>query len=109
VVIDYIVKKELIKNFSYIDLAAFLVIVIGIVRKKGMMVDPGVGWHLLSGKWNWENYRVLDHDIFSWTRNGVEWIQNQWLSDLIFWVFYQIGGLLLLEWLTIVIFSVIIF
>lgn len=54
--------------------------------------DPGVGWHLKTGQWIVENFRVPHHDPFLWSSEGREWISNQWLSDIILWGIFKTGG-----------------
>lgn len=55
----------------------------------GMANDPGLGWHLASGRWMLENNQILFIDPFlSITRS---WISDQWFSDIVFYKLFSIG------------------
>ncbi len=58
-----------------------------------------IHWHLKTGEWIVNHGRVPDVDFFSFSREGMEWIDAQWLFQvLVFTVFDLIGeeGLTLL-------------
>ncbi len=67
---------------------AFLVPIICIyVRWDGAMSllsDGDTGWHIRAGQWMLAHGRVLDHDIFSYTKAGQPWFAWEWLWDVIF-------------------------
>lgn len=56
------------------------------------ITNTSIGWHLASGRWMIEHGRVLDHDVFSFTAAGAEWIDHEWLFQLLVAVFFDIGG-----------------
>ena len=49
-------------------------------------------WHLAFGKIQFLENRILTEEIFSHTRNGTEWYNHTWLSGLVFYNVYYIGG-----------------
>jgi hypothetical protein len=49
-------------------------------------------WHLATGKWIVSNHAVPARDIFSFTREGMEWIDAQWLFQVVLWLFYSLLG-----------------
>lgn len=55
-------------------------------------LDPDMWWHLRTGEY------ILQHgiprlDTFSFTVPDHEWITHEWLSQVVMWVVYQVGGL----------------
>src|SRR5689334_21554695 len=49
-------------------------------------------WHLATGKWIVANFAVPRDDIFSWTHYLRGWIDNEWLSQVLFYGVWKIGG-----------------
>ncbi len=60
--------------------------------------DPDFGWHLQSGKTVIETRLVPKQDIFSYTMPDYPWVEQEYLSDAIYYVLYRFGnGTLLLS------------
>ena len=55
-------------------------------------VDPDMWWHLRTGEYILAE-GIPNQDIFSFTVPAHEWITHEWLSELIMWLVWQIGGL----------------
>lgn len=72
-----------------------------------MAKDPGLGWHLASGKWMLFNKEILQFDPFLSIQRP--WISDQWLSDIIFYQLFEWIGWNGLHVLIITIFSLLIF
>jgi hypothetical protein len=51
-------------------------------------------WHLASARWMVEHGRILDTDFFSYTRYGQTWeyVQVNWVGQLILYAVYRLGG-----------------
>lgn len=64
--------------------------------------DPDFGWHLRAGKWIVENNQIPTTDFLSFTMNGQEWINFEWLQDIIFWITVNSGN----KWLLVLIFAI---
>jgi tetratricopeptide (TPR) repeat protein len=47
-------------------------------------------WHLASGRDIWERGQVPTVDSFSFTFAGREWMNHEWLWDLLYWGLYRI-------------------
>jgi hypothetical protein len=62
------------------------------------IADPDFWWHLRTGQVIFQNQAIPHSDPFSFTNNGKPWIAHEWLTELLFYGFYQIGryGLLIL-------------
>jgi len=50
-------------------------------------------WHLATGKWITAHHAVPRDDIFAWTRYLTGWIDNEWLSQVLFYGAWKTGGL----------------
>lgn len=55
-------------------------------------LDPDMWWHLRTGEFIWQ-HGIPRHDIFSFTVSDHEWITHEWLSEVIMWAVYSVGGL----------------
>ena len=51
-----------------------------------------IGLHLKSGQLMWEQKQILQADPFSYTVPGTQWINHQWLAQLITYALYALGG-----------------
>jgi len=60
--------------------------------------DPDFWWHLRAGQYIVET-RTIPHEdpSFSDTAHGREWVAEEWLSEVVFWKVFQLGGLPLLS------------
>jgi len=56
------------------------------------ITDPDLWWHLASGRYIVENQNIPTSDIFSYTNYGKEWIDHEWLSQIIFFFAYNTFG-----------------
>jgi len=61
--------------------------------------DPDLGWHLATGRWVAQHYRVFSNDVFSYTVAGKPAIYPPGGGLLLYWV-YLLGGYTLLSWLS---------
>jgi len=56
------------------------------------LTDTDIFWHLKTGQIIWQTHQVPDKDIYSFTMAGKEWIDAQWLFQLIIYALYWIYG-----------------
>ena len=56
------------------------------------ITNTSIGWHLGSGRWMIEHREVLDHDVFSFTADGADWIDHEWLFQIIVAGLFDLGG-----------------
>lgn len=54
--------------------------------------DPDFWWHLKTGEWIWNHKAVPYVDPFSYTFQGAEWINYEWLFHTVIYPIYQLGG-----------------
>lgn len=71
--------------FLAIAVAAFL-----------MPAQGDTWWQLRAGQEMWRTRNVLLRDTFSHTVNGAPWPNHEWLSQVLFYGVYEVGGLPLL-------------
>lgn len=54
-------------------------------------LDPDMWWHLRTGDFILAN-GLPRHDVFSFTVPHHRWITHEWLSQVLMWLLYEIGG-----------------
>lgn len=54
--------------------------------------DPDFWWHLKTGEWIWQHKAIPHTDPFSYTFQGAEWINYEWLFQTIIYPIYQVSG-----------------
>jgi hypothetical protein len=54
--------------------------------------DADMWWHLRAGQVMWESKRILLTDTFSYTRFGQPWVNAFWVSEIVFYLTYKLGG-----------------
>jgi hypothetical protein len=54
--------------------------------------DSDLWWHLASGKYIVESGNIPRADIFSHTVQGKEWLDHEWLSQVVFYEMYDLWG-----------------
>jgi hypothetical protein len=67
-------------------------ILFGLVVGAFEITNTSIGWHIASGRWMLEHQQVLDHDPFSFTSGGAEWIDHEWLFQIVTAVLFDLGG-----------------
>ncbi len=55
-------------------------------------LDPDMWWHLRTGEYILQN-GIPIHDVFSFTVTDHEWVTHEWLSQVVMWGIYLVGGL----------------
>ncbi|HNE67299.1 MAG TPA: hypothetical protein PLE39_02895 [Anaerolineales bacterium] len=55
-------------------------------------VDNDMWWHLRAGDEMWHQGRILLTDQFSYTKQGADWVNAFWVSDLALYGLWQVGG-----------------
>ena len=58
--------------------------------------DPDFWWHLATGRYICQTGSIPRHDVFSYTVLDHRWITHEWLSQVVIWTLYLLGGLPLL-------------
>jgi hypothetical protein len=58
-----------------------------------LLGDGDTGWHIRTGQYILEHHRVPTQDLFSFSRPGAPWFAWEWLTDVIYALLFQLGGL----------------
>lgn len=82
----------MLKRLGILDFLGLVLIGAVLFSGNTLAGDPGVGWHLRSGEWMALHHQILRFDPFLFTSNGKSWVNNQWLSDLVFWKLFTLGS-----------------
>ncbi len=53
-----------------------------------LTADPDLWGHILFGKEIWESGSIPNTDFYSFTANGEQWINHEWLTEVIFYLIY---------------------
>lgn len=58
-------------------------------------IDNDTFWHIKTGEYIFLNRAVPTRDVFSWygAENHLNWINHEWLSDLLIYSVYRAGGM----------------
>jgi hypothetical protein len=60
-------------------------------------LDPDFGWHLASGRNSLESKTLPSANYYNYTLAEEEWINHEWLSDIIVYIIYNKAGYLALS------------
>lgn len=67
-------------------------IVFGLVCGAFEITNTSIGWHISSGRWMVSEGEILDHDVLSFTATGAEWINHEWLFQVLVASLFGLGG-----------------
>jgi hypothetical protein len=73
----------------WLPYSALLVVLAFSLRR---LDDYDTWWHLASGRWIAQHHAVPHTDVLSFTVPGNEWINLQWLYDLLLYALYSLAG-----------------
>ncbi len=54
--------------------------------------DPDTFWHIANGKQIVQQGRILNKEVFSYTKAGFKYSDHEWLSQVIFYLVYSAAG-----------------
>ena len=60
------------------------------------IADPDFWWHLRTGELIVESGSIPHSDPFSFTQTGKQWVAHEWLTEVLFYRIFQVGGTALL-------------
>ncbi len=91
-----LISEKLEKIIKIIIFTGLLILVGIIFSQKINFTNIDLGRHLENGKIVWENPQILFQNFYSYTEPDFKFINHHWLSGLIFYKIYVIGGFKLL-------------
>lgn len=54
--------------------------------------DPDMWWHLKTGQVIWTSHHIPTTDLFSYTTHHHAWVPHEWLSQVLIYGAYRLGG-----------------
>jgi len=78
--------------FSFPGALAALIVVLTSISVRGRFNDPDLWWHLKTGELIWRTHSIPRADVFSFTAAGHPWVAQEWLSQVVIYWSYHLGG-----------------
>lgn len=78
--------KKLLWILFYLFLFALL------IANSFSYLDPDFGWHLRFGEIIWQTKNIPHDQIFMWTLAGKNWVDHEWLGNLLLYGLWSAGG-----------------
>lgn len=78
--------------FSFPVMLATLLVVLAVLTVRSRFNDPDMWWHLKVGEIIWNTHTIPTSDLFSFTTNNHAWTPHEWLSQLIMYSTWKLGG-----------------
>ncbi len=102
------VSRKRIQSWSPIEFLIFLLHPILTLTDPVLQLrDPGIGWHLMTGRRILETGQIPIADVFSFTATGNEWVSFYWLFQVLAAGLEAIGGIPLFTAATVLVYSLI--
>lgn len=80
------------KMFSFQVMLGSLLVVLAVLTVRARFNDPDMWWHLKTGQIIWTTRTIPTTDLFSYTTNHHSWIPHEWLSQVLIYGAYRLGG-----------------
>jgi hypothetical protein len=71
-------------------LAILLILIFAMAARTPL--DSDMWWHLRAGEETMRLGYPMTEDTFSYTRQGERWVNHSWLSQVVMYLLYQLGG-----------------
>jgi hypothetical protein len=71
---------------------AGLLAILAVLTVRKRFNDPDMWWHLKTGEVIWTTHVIPTTDLFSYTTNHHAWIPHEWLSEVLIYGAYRLGG-----------------
>jgi len=84
------VNKFAFLNTKRLFVALFVIALFTMAVRETL--DPDMWWHLRTGEYILQN-GIPAQDVFTFTASQNAWVTHEWLSQLIMWLAYLVGGL----------------
>lgn len=78
--------------FSFPVMLAGLLAMLAVLTVRQRFDDPDMWWHLKTGEVTWTTHTIPTTDLFSYTTNHHAWIPHEWLSQVLIYGAYRLGG-----------------
>lgn len=81
-------------RLSHVAVVCCLVTIFSVAVKP--VTDPDFWWHLATGRYMSAHHLIPSHDVFSISARSHRWITHEWLTELLFYGGWALGGARLL-------------
>jgi hypothetical protein len=78
--------------FSFPVMLASLLVVLGVLTVRARFDDPDMWWHLKTGEVIWTTHHIPTTDLFSYTASHQAFVPQEWLSQVLIYGAYRLGG-----------------
>jgi hypothetical protein len=78
--------------FSFPVMLTCMLAVLAVLTVRQRFDDPDLWWHLKTGEVIWTTHTIPTTDLFSYTTNHHAWIPHEWLSQVLIYGAYRLGG-----------------
>lgn len=82
-------KMATLKEKKFLAVALWLLLISAAVFLSFSMADPDYWGHIKFGQTIYEAKSIPKTDNFSYTASGLKWLNHEWFSEVIFWIFYK--------------------
>ncbi len=69
-----------------------LLSVLGVLTVRSRYDDPDTWWHMKTGQIIWTTHAIPTTDVFSCVTNHHAWVPHEWLSQVLIYGAYRLGG-----------------
>src|SRR5258708_5020123 len=81
------------KKYTLFDkVSAFIPYLLVFIASLYSPMDPDLGWHLKYGEYFWQHGSLLRDNTFSTMMPNFHWANTSWLTDIISYAAYHLGG-----------------
>ena len=80
------------RAFSFPVAVSSLLVVVAVATVRSRFDDPDMWWHLKMGEIMWNTHTIPTTDLFSFTTNHHAYISHEWLSQVLIYGAYRLGG-----------------
>lgn len=56
------------------------------------IINPDIFWHLSAGRYTLAHFGPPRTDFLSWPMAGKEWVDFEWLPQVVYYLLYKVGG-----------------
>jgi hypothetical protein len=90
--VDPGITRVLRRVCSFPALLSVAFIVLAVLTVRARISDPDMWWHLKTGQIIWTTHTIPTTDTFSYTTNHHAYVPHEWLSQLLIYGAYRMGG-----------------
>lgn len=84
-------KSEMILTTRRLFVSIFFLALVALAARN--ITDPDFGWHFRTGELILSTLSIPSTDSFSFTAGGVSRVNHDWLSDVLIFALFQLGGI----------------